>query len=519
MYQTRHFAFPLCLILLLVANFLEAQPGNNPSRFGLDYVFPTDPQYQDKPFSKIYREAGLRWVNFADVKWQYLEPREPARGTHSYEWDKLDRAVRHWQSHGFDITMTLRLGKAWFTGPSKIEVEFPPVLRAMANFSDRLPKKMHFGDYKNWVSALAERYDADGKNDMPGLQRPVLYYQIGNEYGNPVFFSGTIEDYFVLLRMASESIRSAAPYARIIPNGLRTNDLFHNDPDATHTRQTLQEFYARLEELHREGWKRGLQLDEQIIGTPDLFDLLDAGGNGSWHTAAEGYYAYVKRIQEQSNNGLPIWDMEARNEPLLTPIETTHMHMELGVPQGRHILNLLKWVNHRDHEKAVNWYRKEQARLTAKVFVSKFAAGYQKVFMGMPMDWDKGVSALTWPNPYMGFLDSRSRKWPAYFTLQFLIRELDGFTTATRVPSEKGIRLFKFTFPKKQEIWVAWAEDESPRGMNDPLVRRKLTLNGLHPKKALEIPMKPGEIKEKLFSNTPEGCEIQVSSTPVFLFQ
>jgi len=35
--------------------------------------------------------------------------------------------------------------------------------------------------YEKWLTAVVERYDGDGKDDMKGLQFPVLHYEIGNE--------------------------------------------------------------------------------------------------------------------------------------------------------------------------------------------------------------------------------------------------------------------------------------------------------------------------------------------------
>jgi len=52
------------------------------SRFGLDYVFPLQSQYQSELWPRRFAEAGLQWVNFADVSWKALEPRPPQGGVH-----------------------------------------------------------------------------------------------------------------------------------------------------------------------------------------------------------------------------------------------------------------------------------------------------------------------------------------------------------------------------------------------------------------------------------------------------
>lgn len=41
--------------------------------------------------------------------------------------------------------------------------------------------KISDNDYYQYVYAIVERYDGDGKDDMPGLLRPVRYFEVGNE--------------------------------------------------------------------------------------------------------------------------------------------------------------------------------------------------------------------------------------------------------------------------------------------------------------------------------------------------
>ena len=64
------------------------------------------------------------------------------------------------------------------------------------------------------------------------------------------------------------------------------------------------------------------------------------------------------------------------------------------------ILKLLRRPRHREHDRVVAWYRAEQARTLAKTFVTRFAAGFEKVFLGMPYDWDRSLAALAGPNPF-----------------------------------------------------------------------------------------------------------------------
>jgi hypothetical protein len=91
------FAIITSIILMLIfsaftSNQAETNADNNQnqSRFGLDYVFGLDPQYTNKPYAKLFRDAGLSWVNFADIRWKNLEPRPPVNNKHNYQWFNLD---------------------------------------------------------------------------------------------------------------------------------------------------------------------------------------------------------------------------------------------------------------------------------------------------------------------------------------------------------------------------------------------------------------------------------------------
>lgn len=491
------------------------------SRFGVDYVFPGMSVYVQKPYAARYAEAGLRWVNFADVRWKAYEPNPPVDGEHRYVWEKLDEAVLHWQSHGFQIAMTLRLAGGWFAGPVGYEPEegIPLGIELVLPDSDRLPKPEYRDDYQAWLTALVERYDGDGTDDMPGLLNPVLHYQVGNEYGNPTFWTGTIDEYFALMALASDAILGAAPDAQLIPSGLRMNDVFHNDPDALYGEETLSAFVSTVPAAYQTLAWTSQELNERtLLLPPGSYDIVDAGSNGSWHTVSAGNYAYVSGLLALAGNDAQIWDMEARCEPLLTPLPTTHIHMELGVPGGEDVLAYIRNGLSPRHEAAVAWYRAEQARVLTKVFVTRFAAGFERVFMGMAADWDRGLSAWTWTNPYMGILDADGNAWPAHDTLALLVAELDGFEVATQVSvPDEDVRLYRFDFDDGREVvWVVWLEDIAPRGMDDPLPERKVTLDGVTIENAVAIPV-DGTVREVDFVQQGDLLEITVSPTPLLL--
>lgn len=87
--------------------------------------------------------------------------------------------------------------------------------------------------YTTWVGALVERYDADGVDDMPGLARPVRYWEVDNEpdlkFTDPPrgatrdVPAGTFcrpDEAATVLVATSRAIRAASPEAKVLNGGL-----------------------------------------------------------------------------------------------------------------------------------------------------------------------------------------------------------------------------------------------------------------------------------------------------------
>ena len=82
--------------------------------------------------------------------------------------------------------------------------------------------------YKKFLSALVERYDGDGKGDMPGLKIPIKYYEILNEpemrSDGLTFFKGSAQDYVDILAASNEAIKAACPDCKVVQAGAAGND-------------------------------------------------------------------------------------------------------------------------------------------------------------------------------------------------------------------------------------------------------------------------------------------------------
>ena len=94
-------------------------------------------------------------------------------------------------------------------------------------FTDRfVPEDM--AGYLAYVTALVERYDLDGVDDMPRLKTPIRHWEVDNEpdlknTGNPKNATPTQfctpAEYATLLVATASAIRAASPEARILNGG------------------------------------------------------------------------------------------------------------------------------------------------------------------------------------------------------------------------------------------------------------------------------------------------------------
>jgi len=148
---------------------------------------------------------------------------EPKRG--EYDFSEADEVVQKAQSMGLNILATIWPYADWD------QEEWGNI--------DRFVKKRDFPElpfsrykpydmkaYKEFVKVLVERYDGDGIDDMPGLERPIKYWEVINEPSTSItsklegksygFFKGDAKDYFEVLKVTYEAIKEADKDAKVL---------------------------------------------------------------------------------------------------------------------------------------------------------------------------------------------------------------------------------------------------------------------------------------------------------------
>ncbi|MDP2314613.1 MAG: hypothetical protein Q8P41_17045 [Pseudomonadota bacterium] len=171
----------------------------------------------------LLRATGARMVRANSHAWPHLN-------FHQWkgDWTEADRFMGVVGAAGLDVVLVI--------GPW-------PGTRTSLYTNAYVPADLPA--YQAWVEQVVERYDGDGLDDMPGLARPVLGWEVDNEPdqhnqvaprgagagqeadGTPARVGGeatgrfeTPAEYAQVLIVTSQAIRRADPEARVLSGGL-----------------------------------------------------------------------------------------------------------------------------------------------------------------------------------------------------------------------------------------------------------------------------------------------------------
>lgn len=157
----------------------------------------------------LIARAGIGIVRVS-AAWGRLEP---SRGR--MDWAGLDARIAALQSSGIEPFLTIESDADWATVPETHRVK---------NARPGNP-----ADWERFVRALVDRYDGDGRNDMPGLRGPVRYWQAANEWISDENRSGgwvgSAEELITFIRNTHDAIKAEDPHAIFVLGGLASFNL------------------------------------------------------------------------------------------------------------------------------------------------------------------------------------------------------------------------------------------------------------------------------------------------------
>ncbi len=133
-----------------------------------------------------------------------------------FSWEEADQYVLYAQNHNQKTIATIWPYANWDQKSCKRKKGRSPFGK---KFSKYLSKPCSMDNYKIFLTKLVDRYDGDGKNDMPGLTMPVTHWEIMNEPEFRMFFRGTEDEFVEIFNVSSKLIRSKQRQSVIIMAG------------------------------------------------------------------------------------------------------------------------------------------------------------------------------------------------------------------------------------------------------------------------------------------------------------
>jgi hypothetical protein len=283
---------------------------NNETKIFVDGKFGFFRDVENIDLEKI-DEVGATWLrpNFGYFVWGVMQKEKNT----PIDFSETDKVVMQAQKRGLNLLITIFPFADWdqkvYGNKCKVSDNDVMLPKSKGNFKiPGLPyyrcNPNNWDVYEKWLTALVERYDGDGIDDMKGLLSPILYYEIGNEpdltkdpksdFGM-VFYLDAPENYAKLLQKSYAAIKAANSNTKVLiaaPAGVQKEAI--------------------------EYWKR-------VLATPKISDFFDianvhclSGPNQDKNEQASlsandlDVTAY-KNLLASYKIGKPIWVTEAEN--------------------------------------------------------------------------------------------------------------------------------------------------------------------------------------------------------------
>jgi len=202
------------------------------ARFGF---LGTYPDYKNEFDYVNMAKIGVGWIRiiWADAAfvWGNIEK---TPGT--YDFGLQDEFVKKMQSYGFNIFPVIWPYAQWDQENCNNEsclVNKDDVFIDQLGISRCIPCDKTA--YLNFITAMVERYDDDGVDDMPGLEYPIKYYEFVNEPflnidvekkkdATGIHYKGTPEEFVELMNITYDAMKDAYADVVVVHAGINSLD-------------------------------------------------------------------------------------------------------------------------------------------------------------------------------------------------------------------------------------------------------------------------------------------------------
>jgi hypothetical protein len=394
---------------------------------------------------------------------------------------------------------------------------------ALLRSRNAAPKDQFQDDYEAWITAVVERYDGDGVDDMDGLIRPIRHYEIGSEFSS--YEPEPVDEYLAMLEVAYAAAHKAFPDVSVSHAAFLVTDFLLDDP--------------ALDELDddtgvdRYGPHTFSEI-RAILDRPDLFDALNIHALAHpgeieqmirWlglETAARGYTRPII-ISDTSINPFisfgPAIDCE--RIPQLMGL----MIYPATESDRCRLADYFSRVLDEDTE-TVAWMRRFVAADMVKKVV--IAADQRVVLINTAFTTDlplldsrvgqAGAGNAGWG----GMIDlPTGTKYPNLYALGQLIGHIDGYDSVARLDfgGPEGTRVYEFVVADARVV-VAWYDPPFVVVHGDDPVSASITLpfTGVATVETMIGNIGQTEAESTTVGASDAGLGLTLDQTPVFVF-
>lgn len=401
---------------------------------------------------------GRTLLHVAPLPWGEIEPAPPRAGEARYHWQDLDEAVLYWQLADFDPVLVLTPRSPWAGAPRNKSAWLEHVRGALPEAEAAAAGRVATGAcalrkdtwllWERFVRDLVERYDGDGKADMPGLRRPLRHVQILERAASPRSWIGSEEEYLRLLHHAGLGAHGASPTCRVLASPI---DLlgtgYAPHPDKREWDFRIDQLVPKDAGLARMLTQRSFSLIRRLLESTHLYDVLPQVGAESVHDDVANVRFLRRALAKQpGGDAVGVWLVEnppRKLGPARAPGQVAPRKEERRV-RGR-------WVPaarsraHSEYVAADAWIRRGQAFDVVRGLCHALAAGAEAVLFlapgdDLPVGWPRrsehaglGFLTLTGP-PEHEHLERTPSWWALYQARRLLLGQREVKSSALGAP-------------------------------------------------------------------------------------
>ena len=442
-------------------------------------------------------------VNSVGGGWYGMQPSQ----TDSIDFSDTDQIVTLFQNRGFALAWNLSPNAPW-AFPNKPPCQ-PDTIGPLIIPKDCAPEPQFEQAWIDFITAVVERYDGDGIDDMPGLTIPARAYIMTGEVkfgsagegdtGAGPFWFDNIDNLLRLHRITYSAIHAADTSARVkvVSSGGLLTDLYADFPDypefdpqdpGSLIRQRLNGdnwsgnlFTAGWDSLKKMllsfgndadgieadyigwhphmGWRvidqefaliRALAGDRPIY-VDDMWTNVFTVGRGIFNQVIPGRLQFTAPPDPGTGTAWLTADYGDFPNPLF-PGTDPHDELKQGLQA-------------RDPE-VLAWYYGNGARELVKAFVSAFGEGAVIATYSGTND----LTELRGPAPVIGWLNlvgTRAENYgkkPQYYAFRQMVEKLHDFSDVNEIAAgtDPRTRVYQIERPMRGPIWVCWSETGDP---------------------------------------------------------